>query len=197
MSDPAERTALAETLFRSDQDYFTAGAEGDRISGGSWVWMRGLEHVPAGCMIIPDLPLATPERFLGEAGRHASEAGASLLRFYTLGLDESTAAALLEAGLAANVEHGFVRAADGPPSRPAPLAGLRFRPLEGSAAWLDKLQLASSLELLPDGKSASAADWTELERRKCDAGYMTMWLIERDELVCECSRSALLRSKPN
>jgi GNAT superfamily N-acetyltransferase len=91
---------------------------------------------------------------------------------------------LLEAGLAANVEHGFVRAVHGRPSHAAPLAGVRFRRLEGLAAWQDKLDLASSLELLPDGKAASAADWTELERRKCEAGYMVMWLIERDGMVC-------------
>ena len=77
----AERE-VAERLLRSDLDYFAAGAEEVAFRGGKVLRMRGLEQVPAGCIVVPDRAIEDPAAFTAEAWSCASESGASLLRFY-------------------------------------------------------------------------------------------------------------------
>ena len=139
--------------------------------------MRGLEQVPAGCIVVPDRAIEDPAAFTAEASNCASESGASLLRFYTPAADDFPAFAA--AGLRRSAELGFVAATrdDRPELH---FAQARVLPVREQRDWDRKRDLAAALEQLPDGKQAAAAAWTELERRKCDAGFMEAFLIELD-----------------
>jgi GNAT superfamily N-acetyltransferase len=179
------RDEAAKLLFWSDRAYFEAGANQRRFDGGILVTMAGLEHVAAGCVVLPDLPLQSPRRFVSEATAAASRVQASLLRFYTPPLDADTAASLSESGLRNAVEWAFLRSASANQQvLPAGLVNPLFRRVSDAGTWADKLQLAAALEHLPDGKKAAAPEWTELERRKCEVGYMEMWLLEHQGIVC-------------
>ena len=195
-----EERAVAQLLVRTDEDYFAAGAEEVRFGGGRLFRMPGLEQVPAGCIAVPETS-SLPEPFLGEAADRASETGALLLRFYTPVTDAIAEDELLRAGLDRSVEHGYVIA---PREDPCDflLGGTdaaRVRLVRDDGDWRRKLDLATALEQLPDGKQAAANAWTELERGKCQAGYMDAFLIEIDGeargAFALARRDALLRLK--
>ena len=194
----ADEQAVARLLLRTDAEYFAAAAEELRFTGGRLLRMRGLEQVPAGCIAVADK--VTPA-FLAQASELASASGASLLRFYTPLGDATSEGQLLDAGLDCSVEHGFAIAA-GQETKDFLSIGTvaaEVRPVRGDGDWRRKLELAASLEQLPDGKQATAAAWTELERRKCEAGYMEAYLIELDDQACGAfamaPRGGLLRLK--
>jgi GNAT superfamily N-acetyltransferase len=184
--DRKTRANLTEDLFRSDQIYFAAGAVQTPFPGGTLLSVPGLEHVPAGCVILPREPITATEEFVAEASIRARSTGASLLRFYTRAVDANVQDKLLAAGLHASPEYAFVRsAAEGqrePPRRPT--LPLEIRPVRSEVDWEAKAGLAASMVLSPDGKACVSADWTNLERRKCASGYMDMWLVEVDGVAC-------------
>ena len=167
-----------ELLLRSDRNYFEAGAERVPFDGGTLWWMPRLQHVPAGCVVVPDLPIRSPQSFAAEAARLSASVGATLVRFYALpgGADET--AAFTAAGLAPSREQLVVHDSRLPLRDGDRAPAAEVRPIENAAGWIDKLELALTLDHLPDGKDAAASQWTELERRKCEAGYMDMWLID-------------------
>ncbi len=171
----ADRSAVARLLLATDEDYFAAAAEEVHFPGGRLLRMPGLEQVPAGCVAVPETVTAA---FLAEASERASEAGASLLRFYTPMGDPVPQGS----GLHSSIEHGYILAASARTNDflSSGTAAAKVRPVRGEDDWRRKLELATALEQLPDGKQAAAAAWTELERRKCDAGYMAAYLIEID-----------------
>ena len=171
----------AEPCCRATATISRAGAEEIAFRGGKLLRMKGLEQVAAGCVALPDGAIADPVGFIAEASRCAAASGALLLRFYTPETDDLPA--FVSAGLRRSVEQGFVAATSaGLSSGGSPAA--RILPVRDEQAWDRKLSIAATLEQLPDGKQAAAADWTELERRKCEGGYMEAFLIEVDGETC-------------
>jgi GNAT superfamily N-acetyltransferase len=170
---------VARLLFDSDRRYFAAGAEALEFAGGTLRWMPGLQHLAAGCLVEPARAVS-PAEFACAAAEAVASVGAPLLRFY-LPDPQDHAAQWAEERFVPAVELAFAR-------RPEPLAGLDLeavvRAVITQADWTLKERLASAVESLPDGKPASAADWTALERRKSDAAYAQFYLVELDGEPC-------------
>lgn len=170
---------LARMLIESDRAYFAAGAECLEFDGGRLRWMPGLQHLAAGCIVEPDGSVAA-DRFPDAAREAVGAVGAPLLRLY-LPQGHGGDAEWIQQGFAPAVELAYAR-------RPQPLPGLdpavAICRLVTPADWAAKETLAAAMDNLPDGKPASAADWTLLERRKSEAGYARFYLAEIDGQPC-------------
>lgn len=166
----------ADLLVADDRAYFRAGAERERHDAFDLLRMRGLEHLTAGMMVEVTDPVRFDPRRAAEAVRRC---GGSQLRFY-LPADE-TSWVRPSWGLKATDEVALLRALRGEEPRPLP-DGLTVRPAT-CADDVFKTALFATDTRRPDGKPAAPGDYTALERRKIDAGYMAGFLVEAEEEV--------------
>lgn len=171
---------LARMLIQSDRRYFAAGAECRRFRGGSLRWMPGLQHLAAGCIVEP-AGSQPPGDFAAAASEAVSAIGAQSVRFYAPDAPER-GADWTAAGLAPAVELALARGPR-PFLRDLSIA-VDIRPVVTAADWAAKELLAGAWERRPDGKAATAKDWTALERRKSEAGYARFYLAEFDGRPC-------------
>lgn len=173
---------LASRLVESDAQYFAAGAASRPFPGGVVRWIPGLQHLAAGCIVEADGSASCAVEFLEAAGDAVAAVGAPLLRFYSAGLGELWETELAEEGLLSAVELAFARRPE--PFFPAVGGALPVRAVTGPADWARKEKLARAAADLPDGKVATAREWTRLERAKAAAGYATFFIVEVDGTAC-------------
>lgn len=182
-NDPIEAAGLAAELRRSDWAYFVAAAECQPIAGGTVHWLAGLQHLAAGCIVVPNFADTSLEIFLSEASEFLTSIGSPLFRFYTASLDARLEKALVKAGFASSAELAVVRTAKRM-SGPIIPQELRIRPVTSESDWQVKARLAGRTTEFPDGKSADHLEWTELERRKAESGYGSFWIVEQEGFAC-------------
>lgn len=180
MSLQPARAPLAQPLLaraiESDRAYFEMGSELQQLDGATMAWMPGLSASPGATVIYrvdADAVGDGGSAWVAAAEKAMADKGAKLCRIY---LDDRHGRAddiLGSAGYVARDELVFVD------SVPAAAIGLTLRRVESDTDWARKLRFHQSADRTPDGHDNAAADWVELERRKCRAG-MEAYLAELD-----------------
>jgi RimJ/RimL family protein N-acetyltransferase len=179
----------SDLLIESDRQYFAAGATLHRVPGGHLAAMPGLTRFPAGAVVLVDDPGAIvrdPSAWRESAAFVCAKRNAALLRFYTPAKNPKLTRALESAGLAS--EHELAMAAS--VKRILASGGddddacWSIREVNTPALWREKRRLHELTPERPDGKAVDAASWVKLERSKVKAGYMSAWLIARDDEAC-------------
>lgn len=183
MIEPLPDLALAQPALaraiETDRIYFDQGAERTLLDGAVLAWMPGLTASAAAAVIHRVDAQVIARRgaaWIAEAEAAMADTGAALARIY---LDEPHAAAgdqLRRSGYAERDELVFVG------NLPDPPAEMALRPVISGADWQAKLAFHAAVDETPDGHGNRAADWVELERRKCAAG-MDAFLVELDGAI--------------
>ncbi|HET9397681.1 MAG TPA: GNAT family N-acetyltransferase [Sphingomicrobium sp.] len=175
---PSERSALVRAI-ETDRIYFGQAAELLPLAGATLAWMPGLTGSAAAAVVQrvdPDAIADGGETWIAAAEAAITRTGARLARIY---LDDRHAAAdalLRRGGYAARDELAFVG------KLPEPPVEMTLHPVTSKEDWQAKLRFHSAVNQTPDGHGNSAADWVELERRKCTAG-MDAFLAKVDGTV--------------
>ena len=172
---PVERDLLASAI-ESDCTYFEMGADVRLLDGATMAWMPGLTRSPAAAVIhrVDAEAIARGGAgWIARAEAALAEIGARLSRVYLEAPHERAGAALRSAGYVAREELVFLD------SLPDPEVRIVLRPVESPSDWAEKLRFHAAADETPDGHGNLAADWVELERRKCGAGMET-YLAELD-----------------
>jgi len=160
----------------TERTYFELGAEIQRLPGAELAWMPGLTASPAAAVIHrvrPAICAANGERWIAEAEEALITVGAGMARIYVDMSGSALDPLLLRAGYIARDELVFVHSLPGPPP------GVTLSRVTTDADWQRKLRFHESVEAPPDGHWTAAAQWVELERRKCEYG-MECYLAEID-----------------
>ena len=184
--------ALGSDLVASDVYYFEAGAHQYSAGAARISHLQGFEALASGCVVHG----VRPSQIRGDAAtwvRQVEERiqalGCAFSRWY---LDESEATeelteVLRKSGYRPRVELGFVRdakhSADLEPEardRSENGRGMSLRAVDSPRQWAAKLAIHRQSDHGADGYAVSPENWTAMERRKCEAGYMRPYLIEID-----------------
>lgn len=175
--EDAARRRLIDDLLENDAGYFEAGALVERLQGAVIARMPGLESLAAGCVIQradPGEIPHTPDPWLEDIGGRLASWGIANARVYVYREAPDLEAALLRRGFQPREEIAVMRTAAATTER---ACDVTLRPVEKEADWAEKLVLHEEMELGPDGHEAPADLWVAMERRKCEAGYMTPYLL--------------------
>jgi GNAT superfamily N-acetyltransferase len=174
-------TGIVAAMLESDRRYFEMAAHRQRVDGATLDWVPGLTHMAAGCVVHRVAPSAVPvpDRWLPHVEVTLRELGARWLRVYLHERHEELEAALAAGGCRPRAEVGYL----GQPSA-HPGDEVALVPVTDDAAWRDKLRLHDRSGVGSALYEAEAADWVELERRKCDAGAMRAFLATVNGAVC-------------
>ncbi len=178
-SATSDQPVLARAI-GSDCDYFDMGAELMPLDGATLAWMPGLTRSPAAAVIHQvnqDALTSGGTAWITAAEAAMASINASLSRIYLVGADERAGRLLSAAGYVARDELVFVGSVP-----PSPL-GLSLRRVDNEADWARKLRFHVATDETPDGHGNRAADWVELERRKCRAGMESYLAVLDDEIV--------------
>ena len=161
-------------IVESDQLYFELGAETQMLAGAQLAWMNGLTHLPAGAVIQRISSVADMDgQKVMDWEEQLRALGAPLGRLY-LDDDHPSADALLRAsGYERRTETTYCGTVAGNER-----TSLRILPVTSPELWQRKLRLHESSPELPDSHPAAAADWVDLERRKCATGTMAAFVAE-------------------
>jgi ribosomal protein S18 acetylase RimI-like enzyme len=166
---PMERDLLAHAI-ESDCTYFEMAAELAQLDGATMAWMPGLTRSPAAAVIhrVDANAIASGGAgWVARAEAAMADVGAGLSRVYLEAPHERADAVLRNAGYIARDELVFLD------SLPDPEIPIALRPVESAPDWAEKLRFHGAADETPDGHGNLAADWVELERRKCRAGMET------------------------
>ena len=172
------RSVLARTV-ETDRIYFEQCAALRQLAGAILAWMPGLTASPAAAVIHrvdPDAIADGGEAWIAHAEAAMAETGAVLTRVYLDGRHPGADEVLRRCGYADRDELAFVG------NLPDPPAGMMLRSVTTELDWQAKLQFHEAVDETPDGHGNRAADWVELERRKCTAG-MEVYLAELDGTI--------------
>lgn len=182
---------IAHGIFLSDQAYFRAGAVSESLESHRILFVDGLQHLDAGCVVEGGLPSVSGA---ADLKRRLDHLGAQFVRFYLEG--NANALALAEIGFSKTLE--ILMAASVDRIRPSPSVRTRIVPAPPESDPM-KTRLLASDGRLPNSTNASPAEYVALERRKIDAGYMDGFLLFADDLPIGSfglsRRSGLLRLK--
>jgi len=172
---PLEHSMLARAI-ESDRTYFEMGSELEQLGGATLAWMPGLTGSPGATVIYrvdPDAIADGGAQWVERAETAMADLGANLCRIYLDRRHERADDVLIRAGYVARDELVFMD------SVPVPSIDLTLRPVESDTDWTKKLLFHEAADQTPDGHDNVAADWVELERRKCRDG-MEAYLAELD-----------------
>jgi GNAT superfamily N-acetyltransferase len=190
---PCERSSvhpahhqLARELLDSDAEYFRAAANCELIAGCQVVHMPGLESLAAGCLVqnlTPALSLDFPfwlknleDRLLSLSSSHA--------RFYQQYPDQRLEQCFLEHGYRRAEEIALLNVFETTSNHANESAEVTMHAVSSDQDWRIKLELHQETAEDPDGHLSPAAQWLDMERRKCAAGYMQAFLIYCGGDVC-------------
>ena len=168
--------SLLARAIESDRQYFEMGAELTPIDGATLAWMPGLTRSPAAAVIHRVDPEAIADggtSWSANAEAAMTGVGARLCRIYLDSRHDRADEVLRGEGYIARDELFFF---DSLPDLEIPLA---LRPVASGLDWAEKLRFHEATDGTPDGHGNLAADWVELERRKCGDGMET-FLAELD-----------------
>ena len=178
-TDSGTQSLFARAL-DTERTYFELGADIRRLRGAELAWMPGLAESPAAAVIHrvqPATCAATGARWIAEAEAALIAVGAGLARIYVDASGSALDPLLVRAGYSAREELVFVH------SLPGPQPGVTLRQVKTNADWQRKLRFHEAVEGPPDGHRTAAAQWVELERRKCAHGMTCYLAVIGDETV--------------
>ncbi len=184
-------------LLESDRRYFEAAADVLPVPGAVIAALRGAETLAAGCVvqrIDAEAAAVQPDSWLVELEDRLRALGSPRARLYLETPQARLEEALTRRGYRSRAEHGFTRAA-GDGER----AEVDLALAEGEDDWSARRELMRRQEHGVDGHPVDADLWIDLERRKCEAGFMRPYLIRRGGrvvgAVCAAPCGRLMRFK--
>jgi len=181
---------VLEDLLDSDAAYFEAGAVIEQVLGASIVRMEGLGLLPASCVVQRIEESALPDDidgWLRSLETRLAGYDISQSRLYVRKEAPRLETALARNGYRPRDESAVVLAA-------APVddsEDITLRVIDDEQSWAEKLSLQKSMEITPDGHRSPSELWVDMERRKCDSGFMKPYLIEENGEVVGTTNAAL------
>ena len=188
------QSALVDDLLNSDASYFEAAAKIERVRGATIAHMDGLEALAAGCVvqrIDPANITGSATGWLDDVERRLRHLGIHHARLYLHRKAPDLEAALTRMGYTAREEIIMLRSSPDPANRQTEAS---LREIKTEADWAAKLALHKRMAIGPDGHPAPAELWVDMERRKCEAGYMTPYLLVIDDEVIGAANAAVCGS---
>lgn len=173
---------ISEALMRSEYDYFNAGSHNRKIFAGEMSVTPKFESLASGCVlhgiqlnnINEDLT-----RWLSNVEAEFRKLGASLCRFYFSRQLELHHKLLTNKGYEKVVEVGLARSLDDSLKSLNTPNGV-LKPILDDEGWILKKELYQKAKHGPDGHDMKDGSYADLEKVKCDAGYMTSYLYWKD-----------------
>jgi len=188
--------ATLQAILESDAAYFDAGAVLEPVPGGLIARIKGLENLPAACVVHRINPRALPadlDDWVDGVEARLLEHHVRLSRIYLHQAHAPTESVLRARGYRCRAEAAVALVSM--PGEPS----LSLRTIKSEPDWEEKLAYHAPSNHSPDGYLYEPAEWVEMERIKCDAGYMRACFIEKQgEVVGVVSlavRAGLLRFK--
>ena len=174
--------AVADDLAQSDFLYFTAGAEVSELPGSTMSWMKGLTMLAAGCVVhvIDPSQIDDPATWVSQIENEIQRVGASYFRIYLGGQPKALERELRRRGYRMTREIGYAIDAKMRPQGSA----IELMPVIDDKDWELKGAIYRTVPPVPHGGIDHADHMLELERRKCEAGYMTPYLLVVDGDPC-------------
>lgn len=176
---------FARSLLESDRLYFEAAAQICTYPGGSIAAMPNLAHIAAGCVahrIIAE-DIAEPQQWLAELETRLKHFGCTAPRIYLDNDAPALETALKSRGYLPQVEVGLLDTALLRQNL-SEIPSISLRPVLTEQDWQQKIYLHRAVQVGPDGHVTDAEEWVSLERRKCEAGSLRVYLVCRDGEVC-------------
>ncbi len=173
---------ISEALMRSEYDYFNAGSHNRKIFAGEMSVTPKFESLASGCVlhgiqlnnINEDL-----DSWLNNVEAEFRKVGALLCRFYFSHQSELHYKLLTDKGYEKVVEVGLVRSLDDSLKISNTTNGV-LKPIHDDEGWLLKKNLYQKAKHGPDGHDMKDGAYADLEKLKCNAGYMTSYLYWKD-----------------
>ncbi len=175
---------LAEELLETDAAYFCAGAETEELGGYRIAYLPGLAELAAACVVHPQSSTAGLAQALPRLEQRIARLGYGHARIYQWAPDPEAESLLLRRGYRKETEIALLNSKMDPAPAGDETAATVLRPVVSERDWSAKLALHRDINLGPDGHESPADAWLEMERRKCEAGYMKAFLIVLHEQVC-------------
>jgi GNAT superfamily N-acetyltransferase len=183
MASPAvDPAGFGHDLLKSDADYFRAAACREQIDGCELLHMPGLTSLAAGCVVLTGG--AESHDALDAVEARLAELDCGHARLYQQQPDDELEEELVKRGYQRAEEIGMLHVIGDVGCQQAPSSRVQLRPVESETDWALKRSLYSDIRRGPDGHSADADLWVQLERCKCEAGYMEPFLIYSEDLPC-------------
>jgi GNAT superfamily N-acetyltransferase len=182
-----------QELLDSDIAYFRAAANCENLLDCQIVKMPGLESLAAGCVVQGLLP----QKGVGSNGWLQSiedkllEMNCEHARFYQQYPDDELAHNFKRHGYRKVEEVALLHTFSNDIIAEKDNGEVSLRAVRSERDWSLKLLLHQVTSEYPDGHSSPAQTWLEMERRKCEAGYMQPFLIYYQDQVCGSVNLAL------
>lgn len=181
-----ESQELIEELLDSDAAYFRAAAESEHLAGFRILHMPGIISLAAACVAYRATQPGEQLRpgWVATLEKRISDLGYTHARFYQRKPDPDMQEHLGRNGYRPAGEiammNTFRRLAKPGEDR----SDVVLHQVCTEQDWVHKVELHRRIPSGPDGHASAAETWVEMERRKCDAGYMEPYLIVRGDEVC-------------
>jgi len=182
--EPISEAVLINELFESDNLYFEAGAVCEEVEGAIIANMPGLENLVAGCVvqrIDMQVVSADPEAWLDNIELHLKKLAVHRARIYIQSHNDIVFTTLLHRGYRPADEVALLLHTN---SSHKPDKSVTLSPILDQEGWDERLSIYRRIRKGPDGHISPPEQWIELEKRKCNAGYMLPYLIYKNEDVC-------------
>jgi len=187
------RHELTTDLIESDVAYFEAGAAIEKLPGVTIAHMAGLQSLAAGCVVQrvdTEALEREPKPFIDRIETALRDLGMHSSRIYLEHSPLNVEHALVTRGYRPSVELAIALGSD----RPLPEESLSFQVVESADDWAVKRRVHEAMSRAPDGHEASTDDWVAMEKRKCEVGYMTPYLVVCDGKVVGAVNAAPWKS---
>ena len=175
---------LIDELFESDSLYFEAGAVCVEVEGAIIANMPGLENLAAGSVVQRiDMQIVStdPEAWLDNIELHLKKLAIHRARIYIQSHNDLVSTTLLHRGYRPVNEVALLLHTN---SRHIQDKSVTLRPILDQEGWDERLSVYRCIEKGPDGHVSVPEQWIELEKSKCNTGYMLPYLIYKNEEVC-------------
>lgn len=177
----ATMDSTLQALIGSEHDYFNAGSHNRRILAGEMSVTPKFESLASGCVlhsIQTNIINENFENWLNDVEEEFRKIGAPLCRFYFSHQSPLQNKILIDKGYEKVTEVGLAVSLDSVKSVNTPKGELK--PILDGKGWELKKALYKSAKLGPDGHDMREGAYSDFEKVKCDAGYMTSYLYWKD-----------------
>lgn len=163
------------------------------MAGCQIVYMPDLVSLAAGCVVqelrMTEQVYSVP--WLKAVEKKLFSLGCRHSRVYQQYSHGGLERLLLDHGYRRIVEIALLNMLDTDPREPCCAGETKLHLVITEEDWSRKLAVHLSLRDGPDGHSSPAANWIDMERRKCEAGYMEPYLVMHEGHVCGAVNLAL------
>jgi ribosomal protein S18 acetylase RimI-like enzyme len=175
---------LVSDLLESDRAYFRAAAHCEIFQGCQLIRMPGLESLAAGCVVqnLASCNSDDASAWIQSVEERLLHLDCTHARIYQQYPDRGLEQCFIQRGYRAVEEIALLNTFN--TSTDVENKEIQLRPVCSEGDWSLKLSLHHDTAEDPDGHCSSAVSWLDMERRKCEAGYMEPFLIYSHDEPC-------------